>query len=68
MFSLPPPRHISTLPGGIGCFLLRCTSQELADIVAKRFWASEGATLIQDQPLIRNVDSKTCSLRFDYCV
>jgi hypothetical protein len=28
---------------------------------------SERATLIQDQPLIRNVDSKTCPLRLDCC-
>jgi hypothetical protein len=38
-----------------------------ADIVAKRFWVSEEATLIQDQPTIRKVDSKICSLRFDCC-
>jgi hypothetical protein len=39
----------------------------MADIVAKRFWASEEATLIQDQPVIRKVDSKISSLRFDCC-
>jgi hypothetical protein len=36
-----------------------------ADIVAKRFWVSEEATLIQDQRAIRKVDSKICSFRFD---
>jgi hypothetical protein len=39
----------------------------MADIVAKRFWASDEATLIQDQPAIRKVDSKICSFRFDCC-
>jgi hypothetical protein len=39
----------------------------VADIVAKGFWVSEEATLIQDQPAIRKVDSKICSLRFDCC-
>jgi hypothetical protein len=41
--------------------------QHLADVVAKRFWVSEEATLIQDHPAIRKVDSKICSLRFDCC-
>src|SRR5262245_31245731 len=40
----------------------------LADIVAKRFLASERETLIQDQPLTRNVDSQIHSHRFDCCV
>jgi hypothetical protein len=39
----------------------------LADIVAKRFWVSEEATLLQDAPPMRKVDSKICSLRFDCC-
>ena len=38
-----------------------------AEIVAKRFWVSEEATLIQDQPATRKVDSKICSFRFDCC-
>jgi hypothetical protein len=38
-----------------------------ADIVAKRFCASEGAILIQDPARIRNVDSKIHSSRFDCC-
>jgi len=38
-----------------------------ADFVAKRFWVSQEATLIQDQPAIRKIDSKICSLRFDCC-
>jgi hypothetical protein len=42
-------------------------SPEVADIVAKRFWVFDEATLIQDQPAIRKVDSKICSLRFDSC-
>src|SRR5262249_30780554 len=37
------------------------------DIVAKRFWASEPAILIQDQAAMRNVDSKIRSPRFDCC-
>jgi hypothetical protein len=39
----------------------------VADIVAKRFWVSDEATLIQDQPAIRKVDSKIFSFRFDCC-
>jgi hypothetical protein len=35
--------------------------------VAKRFWVSEEATLIQDQPAMRKVVSTTCSSRFDCC-
>jgi hypothetical protein len=38
-----------------------------ADIVAKRFFASERATLIQDQTPMRNADSKIHSSRFDSC-
>jgi hypothetical protein len=38
-----------------------------ADIVAKRFWVSAEATLIQNESAIRKVDSKICSLRFDCC-
>src|SRR5262245_48578146 len=40
----------------------------MADIVAKRFLASERETLIQDQALTRNVDSQIHSHRFDCCV
>jgi hypothetical protein len=47
--------------------LLRCICLLVANIVAKRFWVSEEATLIQDQPAIRKVDLKTCLLRFDCC-
>jgi hypothetical protein len=39
----------------------------LADIVAKGFLASERATLIQDQALMRNVDSKIHSSGFVCC-
>ena len=39
----------------------------VADFVAKRFWVSEEATLVQDQPAIRKVDSKIRSFRFDCC-
>src|SRR4029453_7033082 len=39
----------------------------MADIVAKRFCASDRATLIQNQAPIRNVDSKIHSFRFDCC-
>jgi hypothetical protein len=42
-------------------------SPVLADIVAKRFCASERATLIQDQAPTRKVDSKTHATRFDCC-
>jgi hypothetical protein len=52
--------HFPVLKKGSGC-------PHVADIVAKRFWVSEEATLIQDQPAIRKVDSKICSLRFDCC-
>jgi hypothetical protein len=38
-----------------------------ADIVAKGFLASERATLIQDQALMRNVDSKIHSSGFVCC-
>jgi hypothetical protein len=38
-----------------------------ADIVAKGFWASERATLIQDQAPMRNVDSKIHSSGFVCC-
>jgi hypothetical protein len=38
-----------------------------ADIVAKRFCASEQATLIQDPASVCNVDSKIHSSRFDFC-
>jgi hypothetical protein len=38
-----------------------------ADIVAKRFCASERAILIQDPAPMRNVDSKIHSPRFDRC-
>ena len=45
-----------------------CASrQRRADIVAKGFWVSDEATLIQDQPAIRKVDSKICFSRFDCC-
>jgi hypothetical protein len=37
------------------------------DCVAKRFCAPKSATLIQDQAAARNIDSKKCSSRFDYC-
>src|SRR6266567_7624733 len=37
------------------------------DSVAKLFWAPERATLIQEQRLRRNIDSKNPSPRFDYC-
>jgi hypothetical protein len=37
----------------------------LADCVAKRFCAFERARLIQDQALVRNVDSENLALRFD---
>jgi hypothetical protein len=50
-----------------GGYLLHRISLELADIVAKRFCASEGAILIQDPARIRNVDSKIHSSRFDCC-
>src|SRR6266545_1210063 len=39
-----------------------------ADTVAKLFWAPERATLIQEQRLMRNIDSKILFPRFDYCV
>src|SRR5438132_9414114 len=39
----------------------------LADCVAKRFWASERARLIQDQGSRRKVDSRIHSPRFDCC-
>jgi hypothetical protein len=39
----------------------------LADTVAKVFWVSERATLIQDRSPTRNVDSEVCSFRFNYC-
>ncbi len=39
----------------------------LADTVAKVFWVSERATLIQDRSPTRNVDSEMCSFRFNYC-
>jgi hypothetical protein len=42
-------------------------SQLLADSVAKGFFASERATLIQDQAPMRNVDSEIHSFRFDCC-
>src|SRR5437016_5675551 len=38
-----------------------------ADCVAKRFWASERARLIQDQGSRRKVDSRIHSPRFDCC-
>jgi hypothetical protein len=38
-----------------------------ADIVAKGFLASERATLIQDQALMRNLDSKLHSPGFVCC-
>jgi hypothetical protein len=41
------------------CFTLDC--------VAKRFCAPKSAILIQDQAAARNIDSKKCSSRFDYC-
>jgi hypothetical protein len=40
----------------------------LTDAVEKRFCSSEWARLIQDRALMRNVDSKIHSLRFDCCV
>jgi hypothetical protein len=39
----------------------------VADIVAKRFCPSKRATLIRDQALLRNVDSKIHPSSFDYC-
>jgi len=39
----------------------------LADSVAKLFLAPERATLIQEQRLMRNIDSKNPFPRFDYC-
>jgi hypothetical protein len=39
----------------------------MADSVAKPFSASKRATLIQDQALMRNVDSKSQSLQFVCC-
>ena len=39
----------------------------MPDCVAKRFCAPKPATLIQDQAATRNIDSKRCSFRFDYC-
>src|SRR6266516_5557705 len=38
-----------------------------ADSVAKLFLAPERATLIQEQRLMRNIDSKNPFPRFDYC-
>jgi hypothetical protein len=57
MFSLQPPRYISTLP------ISRPSQSDsarpgCADFVAKRFCASERAILIQDQAPMRKVDSK----------
>jgi hypothetical protein len=37
-------------------FIHRTSRQNRADIVAKGFWVSEEAILIQDQPAIRKVD------------
>jgi hypothetical protein len=42
-------------------------SSAIGRYCCKRFWVSEEATLIQDQPAIRKVDSKFCWLRFDCC-
>jgi hypothetical protein len=47
-----PSAYFNQLPSATGPRPL------MADFVAKRFWASERARLIQDQAPIRNVDSK----------
>jgi hypothetical protein len=39
--------------------LLRCMSPEVADIVAKRFCASERGRLIQDMASMRNINPAT---------
>jgi hypothetical protein len=51
----------SVFRSAAGVWARRPVCQGRADIVAKRFWESDEATLIQDQPTIRKVDSKTCS-------
>src|SRR5213082_1304068 len=43
-------------------------SLKSADFVAEVFCPSECVRLIQDQPSMRNVDSRIHSLRFDCCV
>src|SRR5262244_834965 len=54
-----PSRHFAA-PQQLGRFSRDC--------VAKLFFASEHARLIQDQGCMRNIDSRTRSLRFDCCV
>ena len=58
------PRWLNRAPVCCGAsrFLL------LADCVAKRFYASERARLIQDQAPTRNINSTIQSRRFDCCV
>jgi hypothetical protein len=45
--SIVPARDFSGIIARVRCWLI---------LLQKRFWASERATLIQDQPLIRNVE------------
>jgi hypothetical protein len=63
-----PVRNISALPVGtdVEADILELSLR--ADFVAKRFCASEGARLIQDQARMRNLDSRIHSPRFDCCV
>jgi hypothetical protein len=48
--------------------MLQCRECPLcADIVAKRFFASRRATLIQEIDLSRNIDSSGAPVGFDSC-
>jgi hypothetical protein len=62
-----PGRPMSAMPPIATRILQRRDWSLWADIVAKRFCASERARLIRDQAPVRNIDSKIHSPRFDRC-
>src|SRR5262249_55813544 len=64
MSALAKRHRMEAQPGRLCC---DCSCPVMADTVAKRFWAREPAILIQDQAARRNVDSKSCSFRFNCC-